>query len=89
MTKTVQYKDVIFVLGLLCMVCLFGCLAFYVRWRIHQAQWIAGVEKAAERLGTEPTLDGLGEYEEESIHLGMSKEQTHQELSNVGELQFH
>jgi hypothetical protein len=55
--------------------------------RIYQMQWVMGVERAAKRVDAEPTLNGLAEYIKESIHPGMSREETQQVLGRLGELQ--
>jgi hypothetical protein len=87
MTNTVQTRSALFGVSLLLLVCLVCCLAVGLGMRIYQMQWIIGVEKAARRVGVEPTLNGLAEYIKESIHPGMSREETQQVLSHLGKLQ--
>lgn len=86
MTHMVQTKNALLSVGLLLLMCLFICLAVGLGMRTYQMQWIIGVERAARKVGVEPTMNGLAEYVQESVHPGMSREETEQALNRLGEL---
>jgi len=72
--------------GLLILTCM-GC---YGLIQIHQARQEAKLiefRNTAQRLGFEPTLNGVAEYIQRSINTGMSRNKVEQVLSNIAPLE--
>lgn len=55
-------------------------------WRTYNELGQMGVERAARRVGVEPTLDGIATYIRASIEVGMSREEVEEALSAVAPL---
>jgi hypothetical protein len=61
----------------------FCCIAYAVGMRVASELWLTGVDRAAHRVGVEPTLNGIAEYIVNAVQVGMQREQVEETLRSV------
>lgn len=77
-------KGVLLAVGVLLLACMGCCGLMRTYSEVKQFEF----ERAARRLGFEPTLDGITEYIKESVEIGMLRDEVEQILGDIAPLRI-
>lgn len=81
-------NKVIVVAGIVVAACLCCCGLTLVYSRVSHKMAQADLKRTAQRIGVEPTLDGIAGYINESIEPGMSRNEVEEILSNIAPIEI-
>jgi hypothetical protein len=86
MDQSLDNKAIV-VVGIVVAACLCCCGLTFIYSRVSYKVAQADLERTAQRIGVEPTLDGIAGYINKSIEPGMSRDQVEEILSDIAPIE--